>query len=236
MQLATLLRAPFIAPGRRNRKVHWNRPLSRAIAMLGKYEQEDLRRAMWLPESLRGFYPKCNNQFSPGGGSDCGCCVTTTPDPCTGIEDCFGGSLLIEAEVDVPEFAATDGDCANCNLVEGTYILTPFASSALSQTLSYLDSPNSAPCGTSSTFSVSLGFSCGGTFSDGFCHVSGTVVLNRAAIEIQYSYFNEAGSTGTFFNFSSLPWALPYLGEFAPGTDVNCTPNGDPMIVQSLTT
>lgn len=68
------LRAPFIAPGRRNRKVHWNRPLHRAVNSLGKFEKEDWRRALWLPESLRQFYPRWNNQFSPGGGSGCGCC------------------------------------------------------------------------------------------------------------------------------------------------------------------
>jgi len=108
MQLATHLRAPFIAPGRRNRKVHWNRPLSRAIASLGKFEQEDWRRALWLPESLRGFYPKWNNQFSPGGGSDCGCCGSsgvfcascTTP-----VTDTY--------QIDFGNF--TDHRCTNCN-------------------------------------------------------------------------------------------------------------------------
>ena len=79
-------RAPFIAPGRRNRKVHWNRSLSKAIAALGKSEREDWRRALWLPESLRAFYPKWNNQFSPSGDA-CGCC--STGDPCALVSDDF---------------------------------------------------------------------------------------------------------------------------------------------------
>lgn len=120
MQLATHLRAPFIAPGRRNRKVHWNRPLSRAIASLGKFEREDWRRALWLPESLRGFYPKWNNQFSPGGGSGCGCCGGYTGD-CVTVDQCLPDGLATTAEITLPFFAASPSYCAD---LEGTYIMT----------------------------------------------------------------------------------------------------------------
>lgn len=116
-------RAPFIAPGRRNRKVHWNRPLHRAINSLGKFEKEDWRRSLWLPESLRQFYPRWNNQFSPGGGSGCGCCgdeeTPTVETTCTAC--CASGVFPQFLTVNI-SVSGTDGVCTNCASIPTEYV------------------------------------------------------------------------------------------------------------------
>lgn len=107
-------RAPFIAPGRRNRKVYWNRPLTKAMEQLGEHEREDFRRGVWLPKSLRMFYPKWNNRFSPGRScDDCAC----GEDPCNG---CSTAPEEIEATL-----ASIANDfCPDCTtFLNDTFIL-----------------------------------------------------------------------------------------------------------------
>ena len=126
-------RAPLFVPGRRDRRVRWNRPLSRAIAMLGRFEREDYYRGSIRPWSLRQFFPAWNNQFSPGGGSDCGCCDGGDI-PCSDVVDCFGGSFPSELFVTIPNAYGSgtlgcSGGTADCADIAGTYSV-PFSSSA----------------------------------------------------------------------------------------------------------
>lgn len=115
ISLPNYLRAPFIAPGRRNRKVHWNRALAKAIERLGNFEREDWRRALWLPNSLRSFYPKWAKKNNPG----CGCCEVG-PTPCDLVADCFPGGFPDEVELTLP---ALSGSCEDCESLAGTYII-----------------------------------------------------------------------------------------------------------------
>lgn len=215
-------RAPFIAPGRRNRRVHWNRALTKAMESLGKYEREDWGRANWLPPSLRGFYPKFSHY-------PCGDCCGDSPDPCEDVDDCYGGTSPTESEVDVPAFANNGhASCTNCAAIEGTYVLTPFGSGVFR----YLDSPASVVCGSVSSLLIFISFTC----ADEGCQIDGNVQINWfGGADLQYSYYNilPGGSPTNYYNYASLPWSLPYLGEFAPGSDSICT-TSDPMIVQSF--
>lgn len=117
--LDTIARAPFIAPGRRNRRVHWNRDLSRAMAALGIFERQDFQRGLILPASLRNF-PQFNNQFSPGGGSGCGCCGGGGDPDCTE----FTSVCADEYQIDFTTFG--NNGCPNCDsdFSDTSYIVT----------------------------------------------------------------------------------------------------------------
>jgi hypothetical protein len=116
--MLNIAKAPFFAPGRRNQPVHWNRALSKAIASLGKYETEDWRRAMWLPKSLRGFYPKWNNKFSPGAGCTC----------CGGGAGCLNtcvGEIPAQFQVDIGTVG--NGTCSDCaSMLSGQSFIVDF--------------------------------------------------------------------------------------------------------------
>lgn len=212
-------RAPFVAPGRRNRRVFWNRPLSRVIASLGKFEQEDWRRAQWFPKSLRQFYPKWMNKFTPGGS--CVCCGGF--DPCTDCEDCLTGGPYPDCEVDVPAF--TDDDCADCELIEGTYILSPFGSQC---SWFYQDS-DSGVCGPLSVLSIFVTFSCG---PEDKCRVDSGVLIGSD----QREWFNQfpGDDPVNYFRFADLPWTMPYVGKDLLLNADHCIPSGDPMIIQGF--
>jgi hypothetical protein len=227
-------RAPLFVPGRRNRRVHWNRPLSRAIAMLGRFEREDYYRGSIRPWSLRQFFPAWNNQFSPGGGSGCGCC-DGGPDPCTGIEDCFGGTLPSEAEVDLSPFSNTGhSDCIYCADLEATWILPLTFSSATGAIFDYTENPTAFVCDpATNSLIIELITNC---VTDA-CEAYGKVQINFAGgFDLQASYYNRAGIGGgpvNFYNYSSLPWSLPYMGEYFPGFDSICSTSA-PFIVQGF--
>lgn len=223
LTLPQYARAPFVAPGRRNRKVHWNRALTKAIESLGSYEREDWRQSLWLPKALRGFYPKW---FASKNKAGCGCCDSI--DPCTTVDECFGGTSPTEAEVDLPAFANTGHpDCTNCAAIEGTWIL-PYSSPGV---FSYLDSPSSVVCGPTSSLTITLSLTC----VDNQCQVQGFVIVNwGGGVDLQWSYYNSTGGTPVaYFSYASLPWSLTYEGEFFPGFDSICSTSG-PMIVQGF--
>jgi len=216
-------RAPLFIPGRRNRKVRWNRALSKAIESLGTFEREDWRRAKWLPKSLRGFYPKW---FASKNKAGCTCCSES--DPCVDCEDCLGGGTYSDCEVDVPAF--TDNHCTDCELIEGTYILNPVLDQC---SWDYQDS-DSGICGAFTVLAISVIFAC----EDGKCRVSGQVLTNRSALVLQSSWYNIgpiAGGPVNYYTFSSLPWSLPYVEDTQVGSGTsNCTAGPDPMIVQGF--
>jgi hypothetical protein len=120
VNLSTYFKAPFVAPGRRNRKVLWDRPFHRVMASLGRYEMEDWRRGMWLPKAVRLFHPRFNNQFSPGrecGGTNCGC----NPAGTYVCGNCVGLEGPASFELDISGVTLKGGEtcsgCSNANTV-----------------------------------------------------------------------------------------------------------------------
>lgn len=112
------LRAPFIAPGRRNRKVHWNAALSKAIRGLGRYEREDWRRGLVFPSGLFGL---TRNYLAKKNNPGCGCCGA---DEC---ENCLG-DRPDSYEVTISGYA--NGTCTTCAAWDGTYVCDSFTASA----------------------------------------------------------------------------------------------------------
>lgn len=122
MNLSAYFKAPFVAPGRRNRKVLWDRPFHRVMASLGRYEMEDWRRGMWLPKAVRLFHPRFNNQFSPGrecGGTNCGCDSAGT----YVCGNCVGLSGPASFEIDISGVTLKGGEtCDGCSFANAVVI------------------------------------------------------------------------------------------------------------------
>lgn len=98
-------RAPFFAPGRRNRRVLWDRPLSRAIASLGTFERQDWRHGLHFPKGLFGLtQANFAKKHTPGCGSGANCCA--------GLCHICSGSTPDDMQVDLGTIA--DGTCTGC--------------------------------------------------------------------------------------------------------------------------
>jgi len=212
LALPQYARAPFIAPGRRNRKVHWNRALAKAIQSLGNYEREDWRQSLWLPKALLGFYPKW---FASKNKAGCGCC--DTPDnTCVDELDCLdsgwsGGSLPTEAEIEMPTMtdlncagAGHDGSCADFS---GTYILNQVGLSAL-YLYSATYSIDPTICGSSiDSINITLEFICGGT-----CSHEGRFWIESFQAPNGYSHdalYQPAG----IVKGTALPWSFDLVSD-----------------------
>jgi hypothetical protein len=230
-------RAPLIVPGRRDRKVYWNRALSKAIDSLGTFEREDWRSAKWLPKSLRGFYPKW---FASKNKAGCTCCGEEDPNYCFEVLECFdadwaGGSVPTDAEVELP--AMTDLNCGaagtgSCADFSGTYILNNIGA-ALYQ-YQTVTSPGAGFCSSSlEGVTVELQLQC----LSNACDYEGRFELySFQAPSGQYSH-DAVFQPSTSPKGTSLPWTFPLVsdGLVSGYTDGHvCNLSGD-MLVTAFT-
>jgi hypothetical protein len=207
-------RAPLFVPGRRNRRVHWNRTLSRAMASLGSFEREDYYRGTLRPWSLRQFFPAWNNQFSPGGGSGCGCCEGDTPTCVDGIENCFGGSFPPEVFVTIPNaFTGSlgcTGDVADCADIGGTYSAAFFSGSGTNATFR----SNYIICASGLgdiNLDVQVGFLCSGD----------TCLLNTVSLRVGTGGIGAVPVIYGSSLFFPFPFTVPWLT--GTGFDMGCS-------------
>ena len=215
-------RAPLIIPGRRHRKVHWNRERSRAIAALGKYEREDWHRGLTWPQGLFGLAEK---YFAKKNNPGCTCC-DTAPDNSCGVEfDCYGedawagGDVPDEAEV---AFSFTDtGNCASCDTTwTGTFILDRITGLAtFSYREEFMDAPRYCTAFTD-TLTLRLWILC---------------TTDLCSYEIQWSYIDGGGVQHEFFEPTAtvkgtpLPWTFEHVGNTGT-TKTFCTVDGPALV------
>lgn len=209
MQLNSIIRAPFIAPGRRNRKVVWDRSLSRIVASLGRFEREDWRGGLFLPRPFREW-PQFNNQFSPGGGSGCGCCgETLICGPCSQSPDEF------EAVVGT----ITNGTCTDCvTAFSGQTYILPLGFASAGECIWSISVGTSGVCATFPISTIIGVRSLGSAFGFGIAN-------SLSGLDMRW---NDTFSPGTDCTaFSSQP--LPHLSSTS-----RCDGSADPCLITAL--